>query len=34
VELAAQDMEKYATSLEIVYEKMAHENNRAAGDGQ
>jgi biopolymer transport protein ExbB len=32
VELAAQDMEKYATSLEIVYEKMAHENNRAAGD--
>jgi biopolymer transport protein ExbB len=31
VELAAQDMEKYATSLEIVYEKMAHENNRAAG---
>jgi biopolymer transport protein ExbB len=34
VELAAQDMEKYATSLEIVYEKMAHENNRAAGDGR
>lgn len=34
VELAAQDMEKYATSLEIVYEKMAHENHRAAGDGQ
>jgi biopolymer transport protein ExbB len=34
VELAAQDMEKYATSLEIVYEKMAHENNRAAGDSQ
>ena len=34
VELAAQDMEKYATSLEIVYDKMAHENNRAAGDGQ
>jgi biopolymer transport protein ExbB len=31
VDLAAQDMEKYATSLEIVYEKMAHENNRAAG---
>jgi biopolymer transport protein ExbB len=34
VELAAQDMERYATSLEIVYEKMAHENNHAAGDGQ
>ncbi len=34
VELAAQDMEKYATSLEIVYEKMAHENNRAAGEGR
>ncbi len=32
VELAAQDMEKYATSLEIVYEKMAHENHRSAGD--
>jgi len=32
VELAAQDMERYATSLEIVYEKMAHENNRAPGD--
>jgi biopolymer transport protein ExbB len=32
VELAAQDMEKYATSLEIVYEKIAHENNRDAGD--
>lgn len=25
VELAAQDMEKYATSLEIVYEKLVHE---------
>jgi biopolymer transport protein ExbB len=34
VELAAQDMEKYATSLEIVYEKMAHENTQADGDGQ
>jgi biopolymer transport protein ExbB len=34
VELAAQDMEKYATSLEIVYEKMAHENNRAAGESR
>jgi biopolymer transport protein ExbB len=34
VELAAQDMEKYATSLEIVYEKMAHENHRPAGDGR
>ena len=32
VELAAQDMERYATSLEIVYEKMAHENSRAPGD--
>lgn len=31
VELAAQDMERYATSLEIVYEKMAHENNSASG---
>jgi biopolymer transport protein ExbB len=34
VDLAAQDMEKYATSLEIVYEKMAHENNRAAGESR
>jgi biopolymer transport protein ExbB len=34
VELAAQDMEKYATSLEIVYEKMAHENNTAAGESR
>jgi biopolymer transport protein ExbB len=32
VELAAQDIEKYATSLEIVYEKLASENNGAAGD--
>jgi biopolymer transport protein ExbB len=31
VELAAQDMERYATSLEIVYEKMAHESNSDAG---
>lgn len=28
VELAALDIEKYATSLEIVYEKMVHENSR------
>jgi biopolymer transport protein ExbB len=34
VELAAQDIEKYATSLEIVYEKLAHENNPSAGAGQ
>ncbi len=29
VERAALDIEKYATSLEIVYEKMAHENCQA-----
>ncbi len=29
VEQAALDIEKYATSLEIVYEKMVHEHNRA-----
>ncbi len=34
VELAALDIEKYATSLEIVHEKMAHENSRACGSGQ
>jgi biopolymer transport protein ExbB len=34
VELAAQDIEKYATSLEIVYEKLAHENNRTTGAGR
>jgi biopolymer transport protein ExbB len=32
VELAAQDIEKYATSLEIVHEKMARENNGVTGD--
>ena len=26
IELAAQDIEKYATSLEIVYEKLVHDN--------
>jgi biopolymer transport protein ExbB len=31
VELAALDIEKYATSLEIVYEKMRHENSRDDG---
>ena len=34
VELAALDIEKYATSLEIVYEKMAHENSRAYESGK
>ncbi len=34
VELAALDIEKYATSLEIVYEKMAHENSRPCESGQ
>ncbi len=31
VERAALDIEKYTTSLEIVYEKMAHEDRRANG---
>lgn len=31
VELAALDIEKYATSLEIVYEKMVHEDNCERG---
>ena len=31
VERAAMDMEKYATSLEIVYEKLSHENGRNQG---
>ena len=34
VELAALDMEKYATSLEIVYEKSAHDHNRACGSAK
>ena len=34
VELAALDIEKYATSLEIVYEKMVHENSRACEAGE
>ena len=34
VELASLDIEKYATSLEIVYEKMAHENSRPAEEDQ
>jgi biopolymer transport protein ExbB len=34
VELAALDIEKYATSLEIVYEKLAHEQSRARESGQ
>ncbi len=32
VALASLDIERYATSLEIVYEKLAHENGRAAGE--
>lgn len=32
VERAALDMEKYATSLEIVYEKLMHENEYRSGD--
>ncbi len=31
VELAALDIEKYATSLEIVYEKLDHQNGRGGG---
>ena len=31
VERAALDIERYATSLEIVYEKMVHEDNRERG---
>jgi biopolymer transport protein ExbB len=34
VELAAQDMEKYATGLEIVFQKKALENDRAGGAGR
>jgi biopolymer transport protein ExbB len=34
VERAALDIEKYATSLEIVYEKIAHENGDAGKPGQ
>ncbi len=34
VELAALDIEKYATSLEIVYEKIAHENDRGCESGK
>ena len=33
VERAALDMEKYATSLEIVYEKLSHEISHPEGDG-
>jgi biopolymer transport protein ExbB len=31
VERAALDIERYATSLEIVYEKMVHEDNHNKG---
>jgi biopolymer transport protein ExbB len=31
VEMAAQDMEKYATGLEIAFQKRALENDRAGG---
>ena len=34
VERAALDIEKYATSLEIVHEKIAHENGDAGEPGQ
>ncbi|MEJ2157413.1 MAG: MotA/TolQ/ExbB proton channel family protein [Desulfobacteraceae bacterium] len=34
VERAALDIEKYATSLEIVYEKMAHENSQSCESEQ
>ena len=34
VELAALDIEKYATSLEIVYEKLAHENSQSCENGK